>query len=283
MKLVFKPLKPVKLPIDLSGLTPDKIEDMDLGEVRSLQVWVGNKRKRVDEVFSVEMEECEGGSGLEEPIVEFRGDLCRARAIGSRMEKGTIVVRGDGGLRLGEYMRGGSILVEGNVDCWAGMAMVNGFIHVKGSAGSYVGAAPKGSMKGMRGGLILVEGYAGDSVGAWMRGGAIEVKGGVGLSPGIHMRKGTIVVHGDCAGRPGACMKAGKIVLLGRVGSILPSFQIEEVRPSVKGVRERFEGPFYVFVGDLNEDGRGRLFVSKPSNPMFEGLEELLKPLARIR
>lgn len=272
MRVTFKPLTPFKVPVDLSPITPDNLEDMDVGEIRSLQISLGSKRKRVDEVFSVELSEDVEG----EVAIVFMGDFSKARGIGSGMSKGSITVKGSGGLRVGEYMRGGTIVVEGDVDHWLGMGMRGGSINVKGSAGSYVGAPPKGSSKGMRGGSIMIEGGAGECVGAYMRDGSIEVKGSVGLFPGLRMLGGVVVVYGDCMGRAGARMKDGRVIILGRAGSILPTFQIEEVRPSVRGVRERLEGPFYVFQGDLSEDGRGRLFVSKQSNPELEYLEKLL-------
>lgn len=272
MRIIFKPLTPFKVPVDLSPITPDNIGGMDISEVRSLQVMVGSRRRRVDEVFSIEVVD-EGG---EEVDIVFMGDFSRARGIGSKMSRGSITVKGSGGVRVGEYMRGGRIVVEGDVDHWLGMAMRGGSIYVKGSAGSYIGAPPKGSSKGMRGGSIVVEGDAGECIGAYMRDGSIEVKGSVGLFPGLRMLGGTIVVYGDCMGRAGARMRDGRVIILGRAGSVLPTFQIEEVRPSVRGVRERLDGPFYVFQGDLSEDGRGRLFVSKPSNPELEVFEKLL-------
>jgi len=272
VRITFKPLTPFKVPVDLSPITPDNLDGMDIGEVKSLQIWVGSKRKRIDELFLVELSEDVG----EEVSIVFMGDFGKARGIGSGMSRGSITVKGSGGLRVGECMRGGTIVVEGDVDHWLGMAMRGGSIHVKGSAGSYVGAPPKGSSKGMRGGSIVIDGDAGECIGVYMRDGSIEVKGSVGLFPGLRMLGGTIVVYGDCMGRAAARMKDGRVIILGSVGSILPTFQIEEVRPSVRGVRERLEGPFYVFQGDLSEDGRGRLFVSKPSNPELAFFEKLL-------
>jgi formylmethanofuran dehydrogenase subunit C len=91
--------------------------------------------------------------------------------------------------------------------------------------------------------------------------------GDVGKFAGIHMKNGTIFVQGNTNGRTGAQMTNGKIVVCGQIPSILPTFTIDDIRSSTKVAQERIEGPFYRFIGDLAEEGKGKLFVSQARNP----------------
>jgi formylmethanofuran dehydrogenase subunit C len=144
--------------------------------------------------------------------------------------------------------------------------MRGGRIEVSGDAGDYVGSAIRGSTRGMSGGQIVVRGSAGNEVGCWMRDGMIRIGGNVGQFAGVHMLGGTIVIEGSSRGRIGASMKGGRIVVLGEVGRVLPSFSIEEIRNVARVGEDRIPGPFYVFAGDLADDGDGRLYVSKDRN-----------------
>jgi len=154
--------------------------------------------------------------------------------------------------------------------------MRGGTIEIYGNAGDYVGAPYRGANRGMRGGTILIHGSVGRELGAYMVKGLIKVFGNVGDFVGFRMRGGTIFVGGDAGGRAGACMTGGKIVVDGRIESILPSFTIEDVRPKVKVNGEVVAGPFYLFIGDITEEGQGRLYVSKPKNPHLSPYEKYL-------
>jgi formylmethanofuran dehydrogenase subunit C len=91
------------------------------------------------------------------------------------------------------------------------------------------------------------------------------------------MHSGTIYVQKDCGGRAGACMTDGTIVVGGFLESVLPTFTIEGVRKKVKIEEgEVVEAPFYLFLGDLTENGRGRLYVAKEPNPHLSHYEKLL-------
>ena len=72
-------------------------------------------------------------------------------------------------------------------------------------------------------------------------------------------------------------MTDGKIVVGGRLDSVLPSFTIDGIRPKVKIEEgEVAEGPLYVFLGDLAENGKGKLYVSKEKNPHLNSYEKFL-------
>jgi formylmethanofuran dehydrogenase subunit C len=155
--------------------------------------------------------------------------------------------------------------------------MKGGVIEVYGNAGDLIGAPYRGETKGMRGGTIIIHGNAGNEIGCWMMGGLIKVKGNCGLFPGIHMKNGTILIHGNTEGRCGALMKGGKVIILGKIPTILSSFTFEEVRSSVKANGEKIDGPFYVFTGDLNEEGSGKIFISTLNNTHLKFYEKYIE------
>ena len=128
----------------------------------------------------------------------------------------------------------------------------------------------------MRGGVIRIKGSAGDEVGCWMRGGLIWIEGNVGCFPGIHMVDGVIFVGGNCHGRIGAEMVGGKIIIQGEVPSILPSFQTSDIKKKVKVEGSPIQGPFYVFEGDVNEGGTGKIYINKERNPHLRWCEKLI-------
>jgi len=64
---------------------------------------------------------------------------------------------------------------------------------------------------------------------------------------------------------------------MGRAEGILPSFSIEEIRNAIRAGEERIAGPFYVFVGDLTEEGGGRLYISKERNPHLRFFESYIE------
>jgi len=123
----------------------------------------------------------------------------------------------------------------------------------------------------------VVHGNAGNEAGAYMKDGVIKILGSAGQFLGLRMREGTIYVKNGCEGRAGACMSGGKIVIGGAVESVLPSFAIDSMKKKAKIEEgEDAEGPFYVFLGDLAENGKGKLYVSKTNNPHLSSYEKLI-------
>ena len=61
-------------------------------------------------------------------------------------------------------------------------------------------------------------------------------------------------------------MVGGKIIICGFIPSILPTFQIDSIKQNVKVDKSKVSGPFYRFIGDVSEVGKGKLFVSKTNN-----------------
>ncbi len=269
----LRPKHSFTVPVDAECITPDGFAGKSIEEIAALQAWEGNRKRALGDLFKIE---CETNTMQEKVSIRIFGDSGRVRRIGAGMSMGEIVVNGNAGMHVGEGMKGGSITVNGDAGSWAGCMMSGGTLEIKGNAGDYIGAPYRGSTKGMKGGLILIDGNAGNEVGCFMRKGLIKVHGNVGQFAGVHMKKGTIFVEGDCEGRAGAEMRGGKIILYGHVPSVLPTFTIDTIKPKVKVNEEAVQGPFYQFIGDLADNGNGKLFVSQNKNPHLKVYEKYL-------
>ncbi|MCW4031295.1 MAG: formylmethanofuran dehydrogenase subunit C [Candidatus Bathyarchaeota archaeon] len=266
------PKRVFKFPIEGKNISPDVFANKSSKEIASLEMWEGNRQLSIGELFKIKVD----SSSSEEPTIKIEGNVGTVRNVGAGMSMGQIIVDGDVGMHLGEGMSGGTITVSGNAGSWAGSRMSGGTIEIKGNAGNYIGAAYRGSTKGMNGGKIIIHGNAGHEVGCFMRKGVIKIFGNVGIFAGIHMNNGTIFVQGTSQGRTGAQMTNGKIVLAGLSEDVMPTFTIEEIKAKVKVDGEKIEGPFYKFTGDLADNGRGKLYVSKARNPYLSAYEKYL-------
>jgi len=265
------PLKQFKYPIIAECICPDVFCDKTLEEIRVLEIWEGNKQKKLGEIFKIEEDKAES------TIITINGDVSKVRRIGAGMKTGEITIHGNVGMHLGEEMRGGKICVHGNAESWLGSMMKNGIIEVHGNAGDYVGAPYRGLSKGMRGGKIVIHGNAGNEAGAYMQKGTIRIYGCAGQFAGLRMHDGTVYVQKDCEGRAGACMINGKVIIGGFLESVLPTFSIEGTKEKVKiDESETAQGPFYLFLGDLAENGNGKLYVLKDRNPQLSNYEKFL-------
>jgi formylmethanofuran dehydrogenase subunit C len=265
------PLTEFKLPITAECIRPDIFRSRKREEIRELKVWEGNKQKTLKELFKIEDDK------VGKTSIAINGDVSKVRRIGAFMADGEIVINGNAGMHIGEEMKGGKITVNGSVEGWAGSMMKGGEIEIHGNASDYLGAPYRGSNEGISGGRIIVYGNVGNEAGAHMKRGMLKIYGSAGQFVGLRMRGGTIYVQKDCQARVGACMVGGKIVVGGLLESILPTFTIDGVRAKVKIEEgETVEGPVYVFLGDLTEDGNGKLYVLKQKNPHLDSYEKFL-------
>lgn len=264
----------VSLPVDGQAISPDNFAGRTLREIEELPLLVGNRERKLGDIFEVSGSPAE--RAVEQAIVII-GETRTFRWIGKRMTGGSIRLEGDAGFNLGEEMMGGTITVHGSVEDWVGCSMKGGLIEVYGRAGNQVGASIRGRGRGMTGGTIRINGDAGYEVGSWMEGGVIHIIGSVDQFTGVHMGGGEILIEGDSNGRLGANMRDGKIVLLGRIPQILPSFTFEEVRDRATAGGRTIKGRFYLFRGDLTEEGSGRLFISAEANPHLSFYEKYLE------
>ncbi|MEM3696884.1 MAG: formylmethanofuran dehydrogenase subunit C [Candidatus Bathyarchaeia archaeon] len=273
--ITLTPRKEFHFPIIAECINPDIFHGKTTKEIEELKIWEGNKQKTLRELFKVEETRTENPQ--EKEIITIKGDVSKVRRIGASMKSGEIIIHGDVGMHLGEEMKEGKITVHGNVGGWAGSMMKGGTIEIHGDASDYLGAPYRGSSEGMRGGKIVVYGNVGNETGAYMRNGLIKIYGNAGQFLGLRMRDGTIFVEKDSGGRAGACMKGGKIVVGGFLESILPTFTIDSIKEKVKIEEgETVAGPFYLFLGDLVENGEGKLYVSREKNPHLNHYERLL-------
>lgn len=264
-----------QLPVVAECISPDIFREKTLQEIADLKVWEGNKQKTLNDFFKIA--EFGPDDQQKNDRITVHGDLTRVRGVGSHMKSGEIIIQGNVGMHLGAEMHGGKITVYGNTGGWAGSMMKNSTIEIHGNAGDYLASPYRGSAKGMDKGRILVHGNVGNEAGAYMKDGVIKILGSAGQFLGLRMREGIIYVKNSCEDRAGACMSGGKIIIGGAVESVLPSFTIESVKKKTKVEEgEDAEGPFYVFLGDLAENGNGKLYVSKTNNPQLNPYEKLL-------
>jgi formylmethanofuran dehydrogenase subunit C len=257
------------IPVEIEGLTPDWAADKSLAEIERFEIFHGNRKIPLAEMFTVT-------GGVADLRFDFEGNLAGVHWIGAHMRTGQIHVHGPAGRHVGSEMRGGEIHIEGDTAGWLGCEMRGGFIHIQGSAGHLVGAAYRGSARGMRGGTIVVGGSAGNEIGLAMQKGTIAIAGHAGDMIGFNMEGGTILVLGNAGIRPGAGMRAGLIALLGQTPPpILPSFHLDRKEKTEKlsailhDLQNRgmpistlaLPAEVYVYIGDLLADGTGELLL----------------------
>ncbi|MBS7637286.1 formylmethanofuran dehydrogenase subunit C, partial [Candidatus Bathyarchaeota archaeon] len=123
----------VSLPIDGQAISPDNFAGRTLEEIEGLPILVGNRERRLGDIFEVSGTPAERA---EEQAIVILGDTRSFRWIGRRMTGGLIRLEGDAGFNLGEEMTGGAITVQGNVEDWLGCSMRGGVIEVHGDAGN---------------------------------------------------------------------------------------------------------------------------------------------------
>ena len=254
--------------VDVSPLTPDHLAGKTLAEIATIDLQIGNRKVRVDELFSL--------SGDDAAKILFKHASSKLDYVGKGNGSGVITVEGDAGAYLGFQLKGGIIHVSGNVGAYAACELRNGEINIAGSAGDFLGAALPGNKKGMQGGIVIVKGNAGDRVGDHLRRGSILIEGNAGAYLGSRMTAGTIGVLGDVGAYPGYAMKRGTLLLLKTPLTIPPTFndcgahtlgflplllkgfqayrtQFGSLAVTVKRVRR--------YAGDMSGAGKGEILV----------------------
>jgi formylmethanofuran dehydrogenase subunit C len=271
MTLTLRYRGQTSIPVEIEGFTPDWVCTRSLPEIERFEIFHGNQKIPLAEMFSI------SGDPNDERI-QFEGDLGGVHWIGAGMTVGEIHIAGSAGRHLGSGLRGGEILVEGNSSDWTGAEMRAGTIHVRGNVGNHAGGAYRGSTKGMTGGTILIDGNAGNEVANCMRRGLIAIGGDVGDMLAFSMIAGTVLAFGACGVRPGAGMRRGTLGLFGRESPrLMPSFRYATVcRPQFLGLVMRqikskglhvedslLTSEFDLFHGDFVSSGRGEVFARR--------------------
>jgi formylmethanofuran dehydrogenase subunit C len=269
--IVLTPLRQFQFPVMAECISPDVFQGKSVAEIAALEVWEGNRKKKLGDLFKIEEDPAET------PNITIQGDVSEVRRVGMGMQNGEIVVNGNIGMHLGEKMSGGKITVHGDAAGWAGSEMKGGLIEIMGNAGDYLASPYRGSSVGMSKGTIIVHGNVGSDVAVFMKGGVIKVHGNAGPFLGFRMHGGAVHIEKNIGSRAGACMTGGKIVVSGVLEEMMPTFTIDSVKAKVKiDEDEKATGPFYVFLGDLAETGNGKLYVSKANNSHLGRYERFL-------
>ena len=248
--ITLKPKKEIKISVEAENISPDRFAGKSEKEIQGIEIWVGNQRTTLGDLFSIKVEG--SGSAADTKII-IEGDLSRVKRIGEGMTAGFIIIKGNVDMHLGAKMNGGKITVSGNVDSWAGREMKGGEIIIEGDAGYYLGGGSRGDTCGMRGGKITVMGSALDYVGDHMCGGEIVVNGNAGILPGLSNNGGKIVIGGSTS-MAGSEMAKGTIIVNGTVEEMMPVFKLEGTE-AVDGISYR------KYSGDVIVGGKGLLYV----------------------
>lgn len=269
IKLIYR--GETTVPVEIEGLTPDWAVDKSLAEIERFEIFHGNRKLPLAEMFTVT-------GDARDKRFDFEGNLAGVHWIGAHMGTGQIHIHGPGGRHIGSEMRAGKIVVGGDAGGWVGCEMRGGQIHVHGNAGHLVGAAYRGSPKGMTGGRIVVDGNAGNEVGLSMQKGIVVIRGNAGDMLGFNMADGTIIVIGNCGIRAGAGLHGGAIGIFGQEPpSMLPTFrfdraaQPEKLRLALGELRDKglpidevaLPVEADVYVGDLIESGTGEIYCRR--------------------
>ncbi len=269
MPLHFQLRQSSSVPLEIEGITPDRLRAMSLAEIEKSEIFQGNRKQPLAEFFRI------SGQPADEQHV-WSGDLSGVHWLGAKMQSGRIEVQGNIGRHVGSEMKGGEIHVFGEAGDWCGAELHGGLLNVRGNAGDSTGAAYRGSVKGMTKGTIVIGGNAGNECGHSLRRGLLYVAGNVGDFCGINMRAGTILVGGTAGKRPGAGMKRGTVAFLGsETPPLLPTFRhacryrpdvfrliFQHLRQSQAPISEEsLAAVFELYNGDLLEGGQGEILL----------------------
>lgn len=265
LKLIYQ--GETSVPVEIEGLTPNWGRDKSLAEIERFEIFHGNCKLPLAEMFHV-------SGDASDQCFEFEGSLSGVHWIGAKMTAGQVRILGSAGRHVGSEMAGGQIIIDGNTGDWVGAEMHGGIIHVRRNAGHLVGAAYRGSTRGMTGGMIFIDGNAGNEIGLSMRRGLIAIGGCAGDVLAFNMIAGTVLVFGQCGVRPGAGMRRGTLGLFGpNPPPLLPSFRfgstfrpqivsvlLNTLRQNGFGVDESlFMAEYDLYHGDLVALGRGEI------------------------
>src|SRR5438094_10117039 len=101
------------IPLELDGVTPDRVRTLSAIQVAKLPVFHGNRREELGAFFEASGDPA-GGSWV------IAGDCSRVKGIGAGMVAGTIRVHGNVGLHAGAGMTGGGLQIGGDAGEWRG-------------------------------------------------------------------------------------------------------------------------------------------------------------------
>jgi formylmethanofuran dehydrogenase subunit C len=165
-------------PIEIDGLTPDRMANLTEADIAALPVLAGSHRAALGDFFTVQ--------GERSDRLHIEGDLRNVDRVGAGTAAGALLIHGSAGRRIGAGMTGGWIDVRGDVSDEAGLGMHGGALRITGDAGNRLGAAPAGAAKG----------NVGAEAARAIIAGTLVVFGGIGANPGRGSKRGSIVALG---------------------------------------------------------------------------------------
>jgi formylmethanofuran dehydrogenase subunit C len=179
--ITLQPLRAFEVSVEAEAISPRRFASLTLGQIRTQEVFMGNRKMKLADLFKVEGDE--PPATPEETTVVPEGDFSKVKRIGECMSAGTLEVRGNVGMRAGSGMNGGLMAIRGNAGAYLGEHMCAGIIRVKGDAWDFPGAVNQG-------GTIFI---GGDTYlpGAEMTNGFIMVRGKATMLPSY--RKAEVV------------------------------------------------------------------------------------------
>jgi formylmethanofuran dehydrogenase subunit C len=257
--------------LDLSPLVPARLAGLDQAAIERIAINTTRRRLHVGDVFRLRM-------GDPAAII-FEGGAERFDRVGAALDRGMIVLDGDGGAHLGRGMTGGVLEVRGSVGPHAASGLRGGRIEIAGNAGASLGAPAPGERTGMEGGTVVVRGGAGPRAGDRLRRGIIVVEGDAGDWPGCRMVAGTLVICGTAGALPGYLMRRGTLVL-GQAAALPPSFVpsgdgevsvftrllARALAPLSARAEQLAAGPLARFAGDQATLGKGEILMPAWTN-----------------
>lgn len=251
--------------LDLSPLTPQRLDGKSEKEIAEIEVQTTREKICVGDIFTIEP----GSAGT----IRFEGGSSRLDQIGQDLAGGEIVVEGRCGLAAGRNMSGGALTITGDCGPFAGSGMSGGRLEIKGNAGDFLAGPLNGEMEGMTGGLLVVRGSAGQRAGDRLRRGTIVIEGSAGDYVASRMIAGTVIVLGSVGVLPGYLMRRGTLVLAertalaptfigcGREGLGFTRLFSGLLRPVSEGASTLLTRPLERFAGDMAALGKGEVLL----------------------
>lgn len=267
MALTLTPKADATERLDLSPLTPSKLQGTATADIANLTIGCGLHPVMVGDVFAI-------SGDISDGEIVIAGGSNRYDNVGAKLNAGTIRVDGDVGHFAGTEMSGGNLLIEGNARHHLGSSMSDGLLTVKGNVGDRLGAPRPGVRDGIAGGIVIVEGTAGHDCGERQRRGLVLIKGQVGDYSGGRMLGGTIWSLTGFGRGLGVQMRRGTIITP-KLEAPLSTFLDCGVHTlGILDIMSRHyasilgdtlpalpTGPVRRFAGDMASIGRGEILV----------------------
>ena len=83
------PLKVIYFPVIAECINPNIFDGKTRKEIKDLEIWEGNKKIRLGELFAVDF--TKDSVKPRHTVITLEGDLCKVRKIGAYMKGGEII------------------------------------------------------------------------------------------------------------------------------------------------------------------------------------------------